>query len=50
MVMGIAAFFRSLRCFGKSGSSADKIFGFLLAIVMGPVYWVFHNDNKNYCK
>mgnify|MGYP004310147633 CR=1 FL=1 len=50
VLLGLVAFYRSLRCFGKSGSSVDKIFGFLLAVVMGPVYFIFSHENKNYCR
>lgn len=50
MLLGLAAFLASLICFGKSGTAVDKIFGFLLAIFFGPVYWIYFFVNKSYCR
>ena len=48
--LGLLAFYQSLRCFSKSGSAAEKIFGFLLALTMGPLYFLFSHENPNYCQ
>lgn len=50
MALGIAAFIVSLMCFGKSGSTAQQIFGFLLAVVFGPFYWIYFMVAKKYCR
>lgn len=49
IVAGIAAFIMSLVCFGYSGSTANKVIGFLLAFLFGPFYWIFYSYNKDYC-
>jgi Ca2+/Na+ antiporter len=50
VALGIAAFIVSLLCFGKSGTMTHKIFGFLLAVIFGPFYWVYFIVTKRYCK
>lgn len=49
-ILGIVAFIYSLVCFGKSGSSLDKIVGLLLAIFFGPLYFIYLIFNKSYCR
>jgi len=49
VLLGLAAFFASLICFGYSGSTSEKVIGFLLAIFFGPFYWIYFILNKNYC-
>jgi|688.fasta_scaffold2200882_1 hypothetical protein len=48
-VLGIAAFFMSLVCFGKSGTTSQHILGFLLAIFFGPFYWIYYGVVRSYC-
>lgn len=48
--LGITAFIMSLVCFGRSGSTSDKVIGFLLAVFFGPFYWLYFAFNKGYCK
>lgn len=50
IILGIVAFVQSLMCFGKKGSKLDKIFGFILAVLFGPLYWVFFYSNQEYCR
>lgn len=46
----IAAFITSLVCFGKSGTTVDKVIGFLLAFFFGPFYFIYLIVNKKYCR
>ncbi len=48
-LLGIAAFIASLVCFGFSGSMVEKILGLLLALFLGPFYWLYFYFNKSYC-
>jgi len=50
VLFGVAAFFFSLVCFGRSGSFGEKIFGFFLAIVFGPFYFVYYFSDGAYCR
>ena len=50
VVAGIASFFVSIMCFGLSGSMTQKIFGFILAIVFGPIYLLYWWVSKDYCR
>lgn len=49
VVSGIAAFVASLICLGFRGSMSDKIIGVVIAILMGPLYWLYFSLNKDYC-
>lgn len=48
--VGIAAFIMSLLCFGKTGSTAQHIVGFLLALFFGPFYWIYYFSAASYCR
>lgn len=50
MILGLAAFITSIVCFGRSGSTAEKIIGLLLAIFFGPFYFLFYAFNGGYCR
>ena len=50
VLFGIAAFFFSLVCFGRSGSFGEKIFGFFLALIFGPFYFVYYFADGAYCR
>ena len=41
---------KSFMCFGKSGSTAEKIFGVVIAFFTGPFYLLYLNFNEGYCK
>lgn len=50
-ILGVLAFFTSLICFGFRSSSMDqKILGLLIALVLGPFYWLYFFFNKEYCR
>lgn len=48
--IGIAAFIMSLLCFGRSGTMAHQIVGLLLAIFVGPFYWIYYFAVGSYCR
>ena len=51
LIAGMVAFIMSLYCFGKSGEFSYKIFGFLLAVLFGPFYWLYYGFmGKKYCQ
>ena len=49
-IIGLIAFIHSLVCMGRSGSTAEKIIGLLLAIFFGPFFYIYFWVNKGYCK
>jgi len=46
---GVAAFVASFICLGYQGSTSDKIVGIMIALLFGPLYWLYFSLNKNYC-
>ncbi len=50
ILAGIAAFVYSLYCFTKSGTTAEKILGFILAMIAGPFYFIYVAMYKAYCR
>lgn len=50
LFLWIISFIASMTCFGKSGSTLEKIMGVLLAIFFGPFYFLFYAFNGNYCR
>lgn len=49
IIVAIYCVVKSLMCFGKSGSIAEKIIGVLIAFFMGPFYLLYLNFNDGYC-
>ena len=49
-IMGFIGFIWSLVCFGKSGSTAQKIVGLLMALFLGPFYFIYYFVDKTYCR
>lgn len=47
---GIAAFVYSLYCFTKSGTTADKVLGLIIAMVAGPFYFIYVAVYQAYCR
>ncbi len=47
---GLIAFIWSLVCFAKSGTTADKVLGLLLAFFFGPLYFFYLGFYKSYCR
>jgi hypothetical protein len=50
VVTGLAAFFASIMCFGRSGTTGEKFLGLLLAFFLGPFYWLYFFLNPDYCR
>ena len=49
VVIGIIAFITSLYCFSRSGTTAEKVLGLVLAIFFGPFYFIFFSMS-GYCR
>ena len=49
-MIGILAFIWSLYCFNKSGSIEHKVLGLLLAIFIGPLFFIYYKYSPSYCK
>lgn len=49
VVAGLIAFIMSIVCMGRSGTMAQHIIGILLAIFLGPCYWIYYALSKSYC-
>jgi ABC-type Co2+ transport system permease subunit len=49
-VLGLFAFGLSIFCFGHSGTTSQKVFGLLLAILFGPFYILYYRFSETYCK
>ena len=50
VLAGIAAFIFSLYCFSKSGTTVEKVLGVLLAVILGPFYFVYSATYQAYCR
>ena len=50
VIAGIAAFLYSLICIGKTASLTRGIIGLILAILIGPFYWVYWYFDPEYCR
>lgn len=50
IIVSIYCLVKSLMCFGKSGSTGEKIFGVIIAFFTGPFYLLYLNFNEGYCK
>lgn len=47
---GVLAFITSLICFAFHGTISDKFLGLIVALVIGPFYWLyFIFNNTGYC-
>ena len=49
-VMGLIAFVWSIYCFGKTGTIFQKIFGILMAMFLGPLFFFYYRYSPTYCK
>ncbi len=49
IILGIVGLITSIVCFGFSGTTVEKVLGVVIAMVLGPFYWLFFYFNKNYC-
>lgn len=49
-VLGIVAFIWSIYCFKLSGSIEQKVLGLLLALFIGPLFFIYYKYSPSYCK
>jgi len=49
IIICIYCLVKSIMCFGKSGSTLEKIFGVAIAFFTGPFYLLYLNFNEGYC-
>ena len=49
-LIGIIAFIFSLVCFVRSGTIVEKALGLVLAVLFGPLYFLFYIFNTGYCR
>lgn len=49
-ITGMIAFILSLVCFGYSGTIGEKILGFIISIIFGPLYFFYYYFSQSYCK
>tara|TARA_B110000483_G_scaffold230725_1_gene296254 strand:+ start:8637 stop:8960 length:324 start_codon:yes stop_codon:yes gene_type:complete len=47
---GIIALYYAASCFGYSGSIAEKRLGFVIALFLGPLYFIYYYFTPTYCK
>ena len=49
LVFTVAAFIKSISCFSSTSTLVEKIIGMTLAIILGPIYFIYLFFNKSYC-
>ena len=49
-VLGLVAFVWSLFCFKKAGTTEQKVLGLLLALFIGPLFFIYYKYSPSYCK
>ena len=47
---GMIALYYAASCYGYSGSLAEKRLGLVLAIFLGPLYFIYYYLTPTYCK
>ena len=50
LLFGLIGFIMSLICFGYSGSVGEKILGIVIALALGPWYFLYYFSSGSYCK
>lgn len=50
VVAGLISFLMSIWCMGYSGSRGEQVAGLIIAIVFGPVFWLYFVLRKTYCR
>lgn len=51
-LLGLAGLITSFVCFGMEGTMSIKIGGILMALILGPFYWIYFGilrSQKKYC-
>lgn len=49
-ITGMIALYYAASCFGYSGSLAEKRLGLVLALFLGPLYFIYYYFTPSYCK
>ena len=49
VLFGLAGFIMSLWCIGFTGNFGEKFIGVIVAIVLGPWYWLYFYSVPSYC-
>lgn len=49
VLFGIAGFVMSLWCIGFTGNFGEKFMGIVIAIILGPWYWLYFYSVPTYC-
>jgi len=49
LIAGLVAFIMSLVCFGYNGTTSEKFLGLMIALFIGPFYWIYYAYNSSYC-
>ena len=49
VIAGFSAFIASIVCMARGGPTSLKVIGFLLALIVGPFYWIYFALAKSYC-
>ena len=47
-ILGLAGLIWSIICFGKNDKTSLNAIGFLLALFLGPFYWLYYIFNKSH--
>lgn len=50
IIVTIYAIVKSFICAGKSGTTAEKVIGIMLALFLGPFYLIYLSSMEGYCK
>ena len=50
IIFGVVGFVLSLVCLGYSGSVGEKILGIIIALVLGPFFFLYYFSDAGYCK
>ncbi len=51
LILGVASYVMSVKCFNSPKSrGSDNLAGVIIAIFLGPLYWIYFAMNKSYCR
>ena len=50
VIFAIVGFILSLVCLGYSGSVGEKVLGIIIALALGPFYFLYYFSDAGYCK
>ena len=48
--LGLTAYVMCIVCYFQSGSLVEKTLGLIIAVLLGPLYWIYYALMKNYCR